>query len=61
MRDTFNVYCDESCHPENDHRKVMVLGAVWCLFDKIREITSRIREITIRHGLKSEQRDYVSS
>ncbi len=34
MGDIFNVYCDESCHLENDHRKVMVLGAVWCPFDK---------------------------
>ena len=54
MSDIFNVYCDESCHLENDHQKVMVLGAVWCPFDKTREITSRIREITIRHGLKSD-------
>ena len=37
MSDTFNVYCDESCHLENDHQKVMVLGAVWCPFDKTRE------------------------
>ena len=37
MSDTFKVYCDESCHLENDHQKVMVLGAVWCLFDKTRE------------------------
>ncbi len=36
MSDIFNVYCDESCHLENDHRKVMVLGAVWCPFDKTR-------------------------
>jgi hypothetical protein len=37
MSDTFNIYCDESCHLENDHQKVMVLGAVWCPFDKTRE------------------------
>ena len=34
MSDTFNVYCDESCHLENDHQKAMVLGAVWCPLDK---------------------------
>jgi len=28
MGDTFDVYCDESCHLENDHQKVMVLGAL---------------------------------
>jgi len=29
MSQVFNVYCDESCHLENDKQKVMVLGAVW--------------------------------
>lgn len=38
MSDTFNVYCDESCHLENDHQKAMVLGAVWCPLEKSREI-----------------------
>lgn len=54
MSQTFNVYCDESCHLENDRQQVMVLGTVWCPLEKVREITSRIREITIRHGLKSD-------
>ncbi len=48
---TYNIYCDESCHLENDHQKVMVLGAVWCLADKTRLINARIREIQVRHGL----------
>jgi hypothetical protein len=30
MSDIFTVSCDESCHLENDHQKVMVLGEVWC-------------------------------
>jgi len=30
MSQVFNVYCDESCHLENDHQTAMVLGAVWC-------------------------------
>ena len=29
MPEIINVYCDESCHLENDHQKAMVLGAVW--------------------------------
>jgi hypothetical protein len=53
MSDTFNVYCDESCHLENDHQKAMVLGAVWCAFDKTREIAVRLREIKQKHGLSS--------
>ncbi len=51
MAATFNVYCDESCHLENDGQRVMVLGAVWCVSDKAREIATRIREIKRHHGL----------
>lgn len=51
MTDTYNVYCDESCHLENDHQKAMVLGAIWCPLDKTREIAIRLREIKQKHGL----------
>lgn len=51
MSETFNIYCDESCHLENDHQKAMVLGAVWCPLDKTREIAVRLREIKQKHGL----------
>lgn len=53
MSQIFNVYCDESCHLENDHQQVMVLGAVWCPLEKAREIAVRLREIKARHGMKS--------
>jgi hypothetical protein len=39
---------------ENDHLKVMVLGAVWCPIDKVKEISARIRDIKKDHGLKPE-------
>lgn len=32
----------------------MVLGAIWCPFEKTREIAVRLREIKIRHGLSSD-------
>ena len=51
MGQTFNIYCDESCHLENDGRKVMVLGAIWCPVEKTRETATRIREIKRKHGL----------
>lgn len=51
MSITYNVYCDESCHLQNDHQRVMVLGAVWCPLEKTREISMRLREIKLRHGL----------
>lgn len=50
MSRSFNIYCDESCHLENDHHEVMVLGAVWCSLEKTREIAVRIREIKVSHG-----------
>ncbi|RJP82590.1 MAG: DUF3800 domain-containing protein [Desulfobacteraceae bacterium] len=52
MNTTFNIYCDESCHLENDHLQVMVLGAVWCPLDKVREISLRLREIKSKHRRK---------
>ncbi|WP_206605635.1 DUF3800 domain-containing protein [Pelagibaculum spongiae] len=49
----YNVYCDESCHLENDQQKSMVLGAIWCPVSKRLEIAKRIREIKIKHKLTS--------
>ncbi len=43
MREEFNIYCDESCHLENDLQKAMVLGAVWCSKDKSYEINKHGR------------------
>ena len=54
LSEHYNVYCDESCHLENDHQKVMTLGAVWCSTEKVREISIRIREKKIQHGLKAD-------
>lgn len=51
MTQVYNVYCDESCHLEHDHQKVMVLGGVWCSIEKVREISTRLREIKKRHGM----------
>ena len=51
LSQVFNVYCDESCHLENDHQPIMVLGGVWCPLEKTREIAIRIREIKARHAL----------
>jgi Protein of unknown function (DUF3800) len=53
MSDLLNVYCDESCHLENDGHQAMVLGAVWCPREKVPEIALRLREIKTRHKLAS--------
>lgn len=54
MSEIYNIYCDESCHLENDHQKVMVLGAIWCPLDKRHEIAVRLREIKQKHGLSPD-------
>jgi hypothetical protein len=51
MAQTYNVYCDESCHLENDYHPIMVLGAVWIPAEKTREIADNIRKIKTQHGL----------
>ena len=51
MKAVHNIYCDESCHLENDGINVMVLGAVWCPQTKVKEINNRIRQIKERNGV----------
>lgn len=50
----FNVYCDESCHLENDGQSAMVLGAVWCPLEQVRKICHDLREIQRQHGLSHD-------
>lgn len=49
MNEIINVFCDESCHLENDGKKFMVLGAIWCPLDKTKIIANQIREIKEKH------------
>ena len=47
----YNIYCDESCHLEHDGINDMVLGAVWCQQEKLKEVTQRIKQIKLRNGV----------
>ena len=49
MSEPINIYCDESCHLENDQQPLMVLGAVWCPADRTAEIAKRLRELKSKH------------
>lgn len=49
----YNIYCDESCHLEKDHQKVMVLGAIWCPALKTKEISGELRSIKTKQGLSN--------
>lgn len=48
-----NIYCDESCHLENDDSNIMVLGAIWFDDEKKSELSKSIRAIKEKHGVKS--------
>lgn len=51
MNESINIYCDESCHIQHDHQKVMLLGAIWCPEEKVNTLSNSIRSIKKRHGL----------
>lgn len=48
-----NIYCDESCHLENDKQPAMVIGAVWCPKAIVPEVSGRLKEIKAKYGLGS--------
>ncbi len=54
MSHVVNLYCDESCHLENDHHPVMALGTVWCSQEHARNSAIRLREIKSKHGLAAD-------
>ena len=33
----YNVYCDESCHLQNDGNDIMVIGGVFCSKTKVKK------------------------
>lgn len=49
-----NIYCDESCHLEHDHQKVMVLGAVSCRLEKVKNVATTLKSIKIKYGLSPQ-------
>lgn len=46
---TFNIYCDESCHIENDHKRFMLLGSVSSAFNQVKRHTERIKQLKLKH------------
>lgn len=53
-RKTFNLYCDESCHIEHDHKKFMLLGSVSCAYPQVRRYSKRIQELKKEHHFYAE-------
>ena len=50
----YNIYCDESCHLENDSHKSMVMSAVWCARQDKNQLFERVKEIKLKHNLTSQ-------
>jgi len=48
---TYNVYCDESGHLAHDAQPNMVLGAIWCPLERVRDMSDALRELKKVHGL----------
>ncbi len=51
MREIVNIYCDESCHLQNDGEAVMAIGAVYCPASKKNKIFERLFELKQKHDL----------
>ncbi|STQ89128.1 DUF3800 domain-containing protein [Iodobacter fluviatilis] len=51
MNELFHVYCDESCHLENDAAKAMVLGAVWCPASHRQMLARELKALKKQYGL----------
>jgi hypothetical protein len=54
MNKTFNIYCDESCHIENDHKKYMFLGSTSVAYNQVKLHTEQIKELKKKHHFYAE-------
>ena len=51
---TFNFYCDESCHLENDHFPFMLLAYTSVAYNQIKNHKDRIKRIRSKHNFYTE-------
>jgi len=51
MSELINIYCDESCHLQNDRQSAMVLGALWCPKPNVAQFNQKIAMIKASHNL----------
>lgn len=54
IKKTFNFYCDESTHLENDKHPFMIIGYISSPYHLIKMHNEKIRELKIKHFLKGE-------
>lgn len=51
---TFNIYCDESCHLENDNKKYMIIGSISSAYNQVQLHSQRIKEFKEKYGFYGE-------
>ncbi len=51
---TYNFYCDESCHLENDNLPFMIISYVSCSYNQVKLHSANIRAIKMKHFIKGE-------
>ncbi|SJZ60576.1 DUF3800 domain-containing protein [Sediminibacterium ginsengisoli] len=51
---TYNLYCDESCHLENDNMPYMLLGYVCVPYNQMRQHNERIKQLKEQHHFYGE-------
>ena len=54
MNSIVNIYCDESCHLENDGQTVMGFGAVVCSEVRLKEVNAEIAALKEKHRARGE-------
>ncbi len=53
METLYDIYCDESCHLENDGINTMAVGGVWCPDAVKAQLFDDLRAIKVKHGFAS--------
>ncbi len=53
---TFNFYCDESCHLENDKMPFMLISYVSSAYNQVRLHNQNIRNLKLKHFLRGEMK-----
>lgn len=51
---TFNIYCDESCHIQHDHKPFMFLGSISSAYNQVKMHTGQINELKRKHHFYAE-------
>ena len=56
MNKTFNLYCDESTHLENDNMPYMIYGYVSIASNQIQLAKKQIKQIKLEHNFEGEMK-----